>query len=165
MKLMICGHGRHGKDTVAEHLQGVMGLTFQSSSMFACEEFIFEQLREKYGYATPQECFEDRANHRAEWYDAICEFNLYDKARLSKAIFGKFDMYVGIRNHEELSAAEKQDLFDLSIWVEADTRLPPESVASNTITRDMCDIVVLNNLGEADLRKSVTRLADAFIPF
>jgi hypothetical protein len=43
-------------------------------------------LKVKYGYKTSEECFEDRVNHRSEWYDMICEYNLNDKAKLAKGI-------------------------------------------------------------------------------
>jgi hypothetical protein len=33
VRLMLLGHGRHGKDTVAEILNRKYGLTFQSSSL------------------------------------------------------------------------------------------------------------------------------------
>lgn len=162
MKLMICGHGRHGKDTVANLFQEMNNYKFISSSWFVASWVIFPELRLKYGYANVQECFEDRANRRTEWFDLIAKYNSQDLARLSKEILATYDMYVGIRNHLELDEARRQNVFDLAIWVEADKRRPPESSASNTITRDMCDIVILNNLDESHLREKVIRLARVF---
>ena len=66
MKLYICGQGRHGKDTVAEMMAGYLGLTFASSSWFVCERFIFSALEDRHGYSSPQECFDDRENRRAD---------------------------------------------------------------------------------------------------
>jgi len=68
-KLLIIGHARHGKDTLAELLRDTFELKFVSSSQAASDIFIFDELKDKYGYTTPEECFEDRVNHRAEWYD------------------------------------------------------------------------------------------------
>ena len=63
LKLLIIGNGRHGKDTMAEILQRDHGIKFKASSMAASEIFINDALKEKYGYATAEECFNDRHNH------------------------------------------------------------------------------------------------------
>ncbi len=66
MNILIIGHGRHGKDTLAELIQVYTGFTFKSSSESAAEIFIYDALKEKYGYKSFIECYEDRHNHRAE---------------------------------------------------------------------------------------------------
>ena len=86
MKVLIVGHARHGKDTLAEILHEEYGLTYKSSSLAASEIFLYDSLKAKYGYKTPEECFEDRVNRRDEWHNLICGFNLYYKARLAKHI-------------------------------------------------------------------------------
>ena len=96
-KLLIIGHQRHGKDTLAEILNEEFGLRFKSSSLSAAEIFIYDELKYKYEYKTPEECFEDRVNHRAEWYNMICDYNKDDKARLAKGILESADCYVGMR--------------------------------------------------------------------
>mgnify|MGYP000323948522 CR=1 FL=1 len=85
-KLLVVGSARHGKDTFAEILSQEFDMTFESSSQAASDIFLYESLRGKYSYNTPQECFEDRSDHRKEWYDLICEFNVNDKAALAKDI-------------------------------------------------------------------------------
>jgi len=85
-KFLIIGHARHGKDTFAELLQEQFDFKFKSSSQAAAEIFIYDELKEKYGYKTPEECFEDRVNHRAEWYNMICDYNKDDRAKLAKSI-------------------------------------------------------------------------------
>jgi hypothetical protein len=77
-KLLIIGHARHGKDSMAEILQENFGLKFKSSSEAAAEIFIYDVLKGKYSYKTPQECFKDRVNHRAEWHQLICEYIIND---------------------------------------------------------------------------------------
>ena len=44
MNILIIGHARHGKDTVAEFLEEIFGLTFMSSSQAAADIFIYEVL-------------------------------------------------------------------------------------------------------------------------
>jgi hypothetical protein len=77
------------------------GYNYKSSSLAASEIFIYDTLKDKYGYKTPEECFEDRVNHRAEWFDLICDYNKDDKARLAKEIMKSADIYVGMRSNEE----------------------------------------------------------------
>ena len=60
---------------MAEMLRDKFGMTFESSSQAAADIFLYDLLKDKYGYNTPEECFEDRMNHRAEWYEAICDYN------------------------------------------------------------------------------------------
>lgn len=99
MKLLIIGHKRHGKDTLAEIFRDNFGMTFNSSSNAAAEIFIYDALKNKYGYKSFKECFYDRMNKRAEWYDLICEYNVKDKARLAKDILKDNDCYVGMRDY------------------------------------------------------------------
>ena len=97
---MVLGHCRHGKDSMAEILRDEFGMTFESSSQSAADIFLYDLLKEKYGYKTSEECFEDRHNHIQEWYEAICEYNKDDKARLAKGIVERTGCYVGMRDRE-----------------------------------------------------------------
>ena len=47
LKLLIIGHGRHGKDTVSEILHDNYGYSFESSSQFCSKLFIFNDLKDK----------------------------------------------------------------------------------------------------------------------
>lgn len=144
-KILIIGHGRHGKDTLAEILEEQIGLKFTSSSQASADIFIFEELKDKYGYKTSEECFNDRANHRDEWYQLICSYNEKDKSRLAKEILKVNDCYVGMRDYEEIEESMKQNLFDIIIWVDASERLPLESRSSFNIDMTDADIVIYNN--------------------
>lgn len=144
MKLLIIGHCRHGKDTVAQMITDMFGLTFISSSEAAADLFIFDALKEKYGYKTVEECFKDRVNHRKEWYDLITEFNSSDKARLAKGILKHSDMYVGMRDHEEIQECIRQGLFDYIIGV-YDPRKPHEPKESFNIDLfEEADLIIPN---------------------
>lgn len=163
MKLFILGHGRHGKDTFAEFLTAcVPGIKFVSSSLFVGERAVFPTLGPRYGYATPEECFEDRANHRQEWHELISAFNTPDKASLARALFEEFDLYVGLRCRVELEAS--RHLADLVIWVDRSAVLPPESETSNTITADDCDVIVPNNGSIEELFDRAEKLASILYP-
>ena len=116
-----------------------------SSSIAACELFLFDELKDKYGYTTPQECFEDRVNHRQEWYERICEYNKTDRAKLTKYILSKSDIYVGMRDKEEIEECIRQSLFDIIIWVDASERLPKEAGTSNNVGVEYAHFIVPNN--------------------
>ena len=142
---MILGSARHGKDSMAEILRDEFGMTFESSSQAASDIFLYDLMKEKYGYETSEECFEDRHNHRQEWYEAIKEYNQYDKAKLAKGILDRADCYVGMRDREEIRECIKQGLFDLIVWVDASDRLPEEPATSFNIDRSCADIIIENN--------------------
>jgi hypothetical protein len=143
--LLIIGHARHAKDTMAEILGENFGLKFQSSSQAAADIFIYDELKTKYGYKNSIECFEDRVNHRQEWYEMICDYNKDDKARLAKGILELTDCYVGMRDRGEIEECINQELFDLIIWVDASDRLPLEDASSFNIDKSCADVIIDNN--------------------
>ena len=142
MKILILGNMRSGKDTLGELFKEYFGMTYKSSSEMAMEIFLFDMLKEKHGYETMQECFEDRVNHRQTWYLSICDYNKYDKARLAKDILEGHDCYVGMRDLEEFNASK--DLFDVIIWVDASKRLGT-SEYTNKIPVGEADMVITND--------------------
>ena len=150
-KLLVIGHGRHGKDTVCEILQKNYNLSFESSSKFCSQLFIYDQLKDKYGYANEEECYADRHNHRAEWYDAICDYNKDDGARLGREIFKVHDIYCGLRNRREYFAMKNTGVFDYAIWVDRSDHLPPESKDSMSLEQWMADYTIDNNGNLNDL--------------
>ena len=160
MKLLIIGHARHGKDTVAEIIRENFGLTFQSSSQAAADIFIYDALKDKYGYETPEACFEDRINHRKEWHDLICEYNKDDKARLGKGIMERADVYVGMRSSAEIKACINDGLFDFVIGV-YDPRKPHES--TNSFDIDLftdADFIIPNGGYLSDLEEKTIKVID-----
>lgn len=152
MKLMICGHARHGKDTFCE----LLGLKFASSSWVALEKVIWPEMG--WMYDSLEECFNDRMNHRAEWHNLITAYNTPDLTRLSRDIFADNDVYCGIRNREEFYAAKEQGLFQFSVWVDASERHPPEDEGSCKLLPSDCDIIISNNGTLDDLKAK----ADSF---
>lgn len=139
MKLMVCGHARHGKDQFCEF----MGLAYASSSMVALDKVIWNTMCGS--YHTKAECFEDRVNRRVEWHRLITNYNTPDLTRLARDIFEENDVYCGIRSRKEFHAARRASLFDLSVWIDAGERMPPEGLDSNQMTAADCDIIITNN--------------------
>lgn len=157
-KFLIIGHARSGKDTMAEILHAEFGLNYIGSSQACADIFIYDALKDKHGYKTPEECFEDRVNHRPLWHDMIAEYNKDDKARLGKEILAMSDCYVGMRSDEEIIECLRQGIFDLVIWVDASERIEPESPESFKIDKSFAHIMVDNNSTEEVFRDRVIRL-------
>jgi hypothetical protein len=146
-KILILGDARHGKDTLAEIICEKTGLKFASSSRVAAEIFLIDVLYEKYNlsYRNKEEAYEDRVNHRKIWYDEICLYNSEDKLRLTKDILKIADIYVGLRNYEEVEQAIKEGSFDHIIGI-YDYRKPREDNDSNTAdVFKYSDFVIMNN--------------------
>ena len=157
-KLLIIGHGRHGKDTVCEMLRDKYGYSFESSSQFCSKLFIFDQLKDKYEYANEEQCYADRHNHRAEWYDAICNYNVPDASRLGREIFHAHDIYCGLRNKREFFAMQNTGVFDYAIWVDRSDHLPLESKDSMSLEQWMADFTIDNNGTLSELEFNVNQL-------
>ena len=162
-KLLIIGNMRHGKDTLAELLNDEFGYTFESSSQSAANIFLYDELKDKYDYKTPEECFEDRVNHREEWYLAICDYNKDDRARLAKGILERSDCYVGMRDRDEIEECLKQGIFDLVIWVDASDRLPNEDASSFNIDKSCADVIIENNGTFEEFKAKVLRLGKTLL--
>ena len=162
-KLLIIGAARWGKDTLAELLNEEFGYTYESSSQSAANIFLYDMLKDKYDYKTPEECFEDRVNHRQEWYESICEYNKDDRARLAKGILERSDCYVGMRDRDEIEECLKQGIFDLVIWVDASNRLPKEDASSFNIDKSCADIIIENNDTYEQFKAKVLRLGNSLL--
>lgn len=156
-KLLIIGHARHGKDTVAEIIFSHFGYTFKASSVAASEIFLYEKLKDKYGYKTPEECFIDRINHRTEWHDLICEFNLVDKSALAKRIMHNSDIYVGMRSDEEVQECKKHGIFDIIIGVFNPNKELESRNSFNINIWETADFVIPNALGIKELESRVLK--------
>ena len=157
INLMVCGHGRSGKDTFCD----LLDVPFVSSSYACLEHVIWPQWGKFQNYIDMDECFSDRANHRTIWYDLITAYNIPDRTKLARKIYDQASIYCGIRNSLEFAAVRDAGLFQLSIWVDASERLPAEDTASCTVTPDMCDIIITNNGTLEEFETKVARLKDA----
>ena len=157
-KLLVIGHGRHGKDTVCEILKEKYNFNFESSSRFCSKKFIFNRLKDIYGYNNEEECYADRHNHRKEWYDMISNYCKPDAARLGREIFEAHDIYCGLRNKAEFHAMRNTGVFDYAIWVDRSDHLPLEPITSMTLEPWMANFIIDNNGTLEDLENSVDSL-------
>jgi hypothetical protein len=147
VKILILGHGGHGKDQFAEYISAINPhLSFTGSSKFACDLFIYKTLKSKYGYSSKEECYQDRRNHRDEWYKLIKDYNTPDPSLLAKQILKTHDGYIGMRSNEEYQACISQSLFDVIFWVNRSVVKPHEPESSFNIKFDpRVHILIPNN--------------------
>jgi hypothetical protein len=157
-KLLVIGHARHGKDTVCDILREHFGYSFRSSSDFCAERFIYSALKDKYGYTSYQQCFDDRHNHRAEWFSMIHDYCRDDYARLGREIFAENTVYCGLRNKSEFHAMRNTGVFDYSIWVDRSDVLPAEDKSSMNLEAWMADYIIDNNGTLEDLKRNTCEL-------
>lgn len=157
LKLLIIGHGRHGKDTVSEILESTHSYTFASTRDFT-SLFMYNQLKESHGYKSEEECYNDRSNCRVDWYNAICKYNATDPARLGKEIFNNYDIYCGLRDKREYDGQRSAGIFDYAIWVDRSHHLTAEPYTSMNLTENMADFSIDNNGTIADLIYNTNQL-------
>lgn len=162
-KLLIIGHARHGKDTVCEIITSLWPFKFKSTSEFCAERVVFNALKGKYNYSTPAECFEDRHNHRAEWFSAIGNYCKHIHARLGRELFAEYDIYCGLRSAAEFHAMRNTRVFDYSIWVDRSQHLPLECSTSMTLQPWMADFVIDNNGSIENLNTNTIELISYLI--
>ena len=136
------------------------GFTFRSSSDFCAERFIYNALRAKYGYQSYDQCYNDRHNHRAEWYNMIHDYCRDDYARLGREIFAENDIYCGLRNKGEFHAMRNSGVFDYAIWVDRSDHMPQEDHSSMSLEIWMADYVIDNNSTVEDLQRNVRELTE-----
>lgn len=160
MNILIIGHRQHGKTDVGKLLAEALNTTAHDSSWFACERIVFPALKDKYGYATPEECHADRHNRRQEWFELIEDFNDVPD-RLTRTILDEGSIYVGMRSRMEFSGSNRH--FDTIVWVDASKRAPEEPWTSMKLHRDDADYVLDNNGPKGDLYKQVGLLIEWMI--
>jgi dCMP deaminase len=145
MKYLIIGHGRHGKDTVAEIIAINFGAKFAPTSQLATP-FVRAYIEQHYdtSYISDAACFEDRVNNRPEWAEAIAYFCKDSKTALADLAYANSDIYVGVRMLDEFYAIVAK-YKPLVIWVDACDVLPLESKLSMELTKDLASIEIDNN--------------------
>lgn len=135
LKILIIGHGGHGKDTVARGISEDMGYRWTSSSRFIAKKVIFPLVSDL--YPNWQAAYSDRASHREMWFHAIRAYNLRPGPMLAEQILMNHEIYVGMRSRTEFERSRA--LFDLTIWVDRSDFLrqePPGSMELNSSDAD-----------------------------
>lgn len=163
MKILVAGMARHGKDSLCEIVADKFNIPFVSSSHYMLENLVYPTLKEKYGYASQEECYNDRVNHRQEWFDMIENYNREDYSRLAKNILAENDIYCGMRCIKQFNASKH--LFDIVIWVDAEERLGiTEDESSMTISKDCADIIITNNGTLEEFEQKVFNVFELWYP-
>ena len=164
MNICVVGYSQHGKDTIGEFIEKHSDLKCTASSEKALELFLFDILSKKHGYKTIKEAYENRHKNRKEWYEAIQQYNTPDKARLAREIMEDGDVYLGLRDAEELSACVEQNIFDVILAV-FDHRKPIEDHSSVLDPILVADYVIYNDsslealeIATIDFLKSIHQL-------
>jgi len=160
MNILIIGHKDHGKDEVGERLSKLLECEYRSSSLFMCEKAVLPTLAPKYGYASVEECYNDRDNHREEWFDLIYEYNRLSPTRTADELLEVAPIYVGMRNRIEFTANMDKGNFDLIFWVDGSKRKPLESSKSLELCEEDADYCIDNNGTIEDLDPQLTFYAD-----
>lgn len=156
-KLLIIGHARHGKDTVAEILSKQHGYKFISSSVFVGKEVMWDNWGVAV-YPNFEAMFEDRVNHRKLWGEMISAYNTPDKTKTGRTMIERgYDMYVGMRREDEIIACIGAKIFDHIIWVDRSHFLPPEPYESMQIPQHYATDVIDNNGSLALLPRKVAQ--------
>lgn len=168
-KLVILGHARHGKDTVAKFFANYC-YTHISSSLFAGERIVWaehKRICEEQGhdYTPFEEFYELRKlpQNRKFWYDTIAAYNNGCWSRLGGEIFTEYDIYSGLRNKRELFALKARKLYALSFWVDASDRIPSEDKSSCTVEPWMADVMIDNNGTLDDLENTLQAILNWWV--
>src|SRR6056297_2595174 len=112
--LNINGYARHGKDTVGDLFQK-WGLKKASASHFYAQMIMEDNILGPYD--SVEECYEDRVNHRSEWYDYIRSITKEDPYYFVSRVLERGHIYCGHRARYEFE--KTKPLFDATIWVDA----------------------------------------------
>lgn len=162
-RILVLGHARHGKDTIAEILTR-NGMRCASTSAAAAQIVRLALAGQGIAYESDEACYADRVNHRATWFDTIAELNSPDPATLVRHILEDHDVVGGLRSARELEAAAH--LFDAIWWVDASGRgVPAEPTNSMDIVFDAARMVRIDNGGSLAMleRNVASAMADAWI--
>jgi len=123
MKILILGHGGHGKDEVANILATIHGLWVMSSSVCAFNviehELHIALANEGFFVSSTTELWNTKFSHRELWRKLIKNYNTPNLDRLTKQILFEFecDIYIGMRDADEYEASKHH--FDRILYVDA----------------------------------------------
>jgi len=157
LKIILCGHSRHGKGECAAILESYYGLRSHSSSWVAKEQVyaLSPELQAKYSNAW--DAHKNRHEDRPIWYKAIQAINTPCKHTLADIVFELGDVYDGMRDREELRSCVNEYADLLTVWVFNPTVKAEES-SSNSIRAADCDIVLMNAGTLPDFQRKIKRV-------
>lgn len=159
VKVLIIGHARHGKNTVAQMLEQLTGLRPGSFIDVVLSSIVYPALKEKYGYINESACLQDKVHRSSEWVQLVREYNRSDPTRMARKLLHTHDIYVGMCSSAEATACIRAKLFDLIVWVDASGRLPTESDKSCMVDPSRVSLTINNNGSMDQLDRRVRWLA------
>lgn len=162
MKLAIVGPGCCGKDTCAEYLAKHTGLRYTHGISRQAAPYVYRHLLTMgFTYKNVEECYDDRANHRTKWADAIDVLQAHDPAAITRELLVEQDIVTGVRRGREHQTLVDEGIVDCWIWIDrvhnddgSDIHDPTQGFGAND-----CDIVILNHWGLDEYRQKLKALA------
>lgn len=147
-RIIVCGHGRSGKDTASQILAKRLGYRFSGSTSQAVLPLITYSI---YGYIdqeTLADCYEQRHVNRGYWFDYCNMLRTIDPFMLLKLSLSYSDILSGTRSCEEL--ANGVALFNPThvLWIHRDVPKDP----TLEYDRDFaCDLVSVTSTQFVDI--------------
>ena len=100
-RVLIVGHGRSGKDTVAALLAEKFGYRLGGSMSYAVIPLITYSLTGRTDAYMQEYCYKHRHNNRKYWYDYCNLLRQIDPLLLVKLTLSTTDFIIGIRDKDE----------------------------------------------------------------
>ena len=176
-RILVVGHARHGKDTVALYMQKMHDYRFVSPSWMYLMEVIWPAIRGVYQtsttfrnvrelaemeiqYENVSDALEYKGEHRKLWFDLISEWLSGDLLRAARIVYGDGHIHCGIRRVDEFTAV-CEEFNPYVVWVNSLERgVPPEPKESFQLTESMAHWVLDNSQGLPHLYKAIDNMVE-----
>lgn len=152
--MLLCGHGRSGKDLGCEYLEEITGLRNAGTFSVHLADYVAEKLGLPTAEAYARRHESD--DMRVVWYTAGNELRDKGPSTLAHRALAKGEITGGSRSLEEITAIRAEGLFDLIVWV-ARAQAPVDPTMK--FGPEMCDVIVENHWSKAEYRVRLERLA------
>ena len=156
-KILILGHARHGKDTVARMLADELCWDYLPTSVYILDSLVYGKVQKAKGYDSVAEAYKNRDEDRVLWKLIIDTYTKGEPTKLIKDVLKRSDVYIGLRNSIQLKEAIKENLFDIIIGVFS-PKLPLEETNEIDVF-DHSDFIIYNNGTYEELSQKVIRAA------
>lgn len=151
LKVAIAGHGRHGKDTVADRLAATTRLRYWGS----CSRVILPHAARRLGLPEA-EAWRTRHECREVWRALGDELRAHDPGFLARTVLKRGDVVCGVRSRPEMEAVLREGMVDVAVWVDR-KGFPPDP--TQEFGPELCHVVLQNHWGLAELHARVDALA------
>lgn len=114
-KIIVCGHGGHGKDTACAMLEEISGGEWKNGG--ATSQFIYHEAA-KWLDMPVETLLANKSGYRRELAEIGDKLRESDPCALIRLAFARGNIINGVRRKEEIEACIKEGLADWYIWVE-----------------------------------------------